>query len=74
MDARIARLSRRLQDKLEKEEKIAKVNQLKLQNQWRAIMRKSQFRSHYSSYVAYNWIFSLSFQPGQTTCSEILVS
>jgi DNA-binding Xre family transcriptional regulator len=29
-----------LQDKLEKEEKLAKVNQLKLQNQWRVIMRK----------------------------------
>lgn len=45
MHARTHRTLTSVQDKLEKEEKIAKVNQLKLQNQWRAIMRKSQSRS-----------------------------
>ena len=39
-----------LQDKLEREEQVAKVNALKLQNQWRVIMRKSQ-----SSEPARDW-------------------
>ena len=32
-----------LQDKLGKEEAATKVNMVKLQNQWRAIMRKSTY-------------------------------
>ena len=35
-------LSRFLKDKLVKEEKASKVNMLKIQNQWRDIMRKSK--------------------------------
>ena len=35
-------LSRFLKDKLVKEEKASKLNLLKIQNQWRAIMRKSK--------------------------------
>lgn len=31
------------QDKLTKEEKATKLNMVKLQNQWRAIMRKCEF-------------------------------
>lgn len=35
-------LSRFLKDKLVKEEKASKLNMVKIQNQWRAIMRKSK--------------------------------
>ena len=38
-------LSRFLKDKLIKEEKASKLNLLKIQNQWRAIMRKSKSQS-----------------------------
>ncbi len=35
-------LSRFLKEKLVKEEKASKLNMLKIQNQWRSIMRKSE--------------------------------
>ena len=40
-------LSRFLKDKLAKEENASKLNMVKLQNQWRAIMRKGKHKYGY---------------------------
>ncbi len=53
-------LTRFLKDKLTKEERASQLNMVKLQNQWRTIMRKSEYIKHSMISLQHKLIFTSS--------------